>query len=242
MALPPASNDVFLREVDDELRRDQLIGFWRQWGRWLIGAVVAALAVFAGVLWWNHHRDVVAQETDKTLQGGYDLMAASNVGGAQKVFEGLKDAHGAGYRALAAFSRADLLVAKNDLKGAAAIFAGVAADSGVAKPFRDLAVVRQTSLEYDQLQPQVVIERLRPLATKDSAWLGSAGEMLAIAYLRQGRADLARQTFSLVAAGENVPDTIRQRAVQMAGGLTPASAAATPATTTPAAPTARKAS
>ena len=44
-----------------------------------------------------------------------------------------------GYRPLAKFTQADVLLQKNDLKGAAAKFAEIAADTGAAQPFRDLA-------------------------------------------------------------------------------------------------------
>lgn len=50
MALTPNTNEAFLREVDDELRRDQLLTFWERYGRALIGAIVVALALFGGYL------------------------------------------------------------------------------------------------------------------------------------------------------------------------------------------------
>ena len=88
-----------------------------------------------------------------------------------------------------------------------------------AQPFRDMALVRQTAVEYDSLQPQQVIDRLRGLADKGSPWLGSAGEMVAVAYLRQNKLKQAGQTFALVAQTDGVPESLRARAVQMAGSL-----------------------
>ncbi|MCZ3272124.1 hypothetical protein NYZ54_19320, partial [Acinetobacter baumannii] len=92
-------------------------------------------------------------------------------------------------------------------------------DSSVAQPFRDLALIRQTVAEYDTLKPQVVIERLRPIAVPANAYFGSAGELVAMAYLDSGRRDLAGQMFSQLGSTESVPETIRQRAVQMAGSM-----------------------
>src|SRR3546814_9807998 len=77
------------------------------------------------------------------------------------------------------------------LKGAAAKFASIAQDQSLAESFRDLALIRQTAAEYDSLKPDVVISRLRGLAVKGGPWFGSAGAMVALAYLRQGRRDLA---------------------------------------------------
>src|SRR3546814_20762034 len=64
-----------------------------------------------------------------------------------------------GYRAIARFTDADILLQKNDLKGAAAKFASIAQDQSLAESFRDLALIRQTAAEYDSLKPDVVISR-----------------------------------------------------------------------------------
>jgi len=125
----------------------------------------------------------------------------------------------AGYRALALFTQADLLLQKDDLKGAAAKFAAVAGDSSIGQPLRDLALIRQTAAEFDSLKPDVVVSRLRPLAVKGNPWFGSAGELVASAYLQMNKPDLAGPLFGQIARDDTVPDTIRQRAVQIAGTM-----------------------
>lgn len=216
---PPPSNNVFIREVDDELRREQLLTFWQRRGRWVIAAIVVGLALFAGYLFWQHHRETVSARQGEQLQAAFDALGNKQFAKAGQGLAPLAADGRDGYKALAIFTQADLLLQKNDLKGAAAKFASVANDASLAKPFRDLALVRQTAAEYDGLKPAVVVERLRPLAVKGSPWLGSAGEMVAVAYLNEGRRDLAGTLFAQIAAGEDVPATIRQRAVQMAGVL-----------------------
>ena len=39
----------------------------------------------------------------------------------------------------------------------------IAGDTSLPKPFRDLALIRQTALEFDSLKPEEVIARLQPL-------------------------------------------------------------------------------
>ena len=69
-----------------------------------------------------------------------------------------------------------------------------------------------------QLQPQEVIRRLGPLAGAGSAWLGSAGEMVGVAYLKMNRPDLAGPIFAADRrATSTCPASIRTRAIQMAG-------------------------
>jgi hypothetical protein len=219
LALPPKTDETFLREVDEELRRDQLAGFWTKWGLWVAVALVAALAALAGFLYWQHRQTEAAGIEGEKLQAAYDSLGANNVAAASKSLAELAGSNRDGYRALAQFTQADVLLQKNDLKGAAAKFAAIAADASLAKPFRDLALIRQTSAEYDTLKPQVVVERLRPLAVPGGPWLGSAGEMVAVAYIRQNQRPQAGTLFGQIARDPGVPETIRQRAVQMAGVL-----------------------
>ena len=231
LAITPHSDEAFLREVDEELRRDQLAGFWTRWGRWVVGGIVAALAVFAGVLYWQHYQEVAAGVEGEKLQAAYDSLGAGKFADAQAALTPIAQSDRRGYRALAIFSLADIALQKNDLKGAAALFAKVAGDTAQPDAFRNLALVRQTSAEYDALKPQVVIDRLRPLAVPGNPWFGSAGEMVAVADLRTGRRDLAGALYGQIARDDGVPQSIRQRAVQMAGLLGVDAAAAVSAPT-----------
>lgn len=219
LALPPQTDQAFLREVDEELRREQLATAWRRWGRWAIVAVVVALVALAAGLWWHQHQQSVAGEQGEQLDSAIKDLAANRFAQAQPKLATLAGADADGYRAVAKFSQADIALQKNDLKGAAAKFGEVAGDDKLSKPYRDLALVRQTLAEYDGLKPQVVIQRLGTLAVKGSPWFGSAGEMVAVAYLRIGKRDAAGKLFGELAQDENVPASIRNRAVQMASVL-----------------------
>jgi hypothetical protein len=219
LAITPPNNQAFLREVDEELRRDQLVGFWRRWGIAVAGALVLGLALLGGWLYWQHRQELAAGAEGEQLATAYEALSQNQPGKAQPTLATLSSSRRDGYRALAVATQADILLQKNDFKGAAAKFAAIAGDALVAAPMRDLALIRQTAAEFDQLKPQVVIERLRPLAVKGNPWFGSAGELVAIAYLRSGRRDLAGQLFGQIANDKDVPATIRQRTVQMAGSM-----------------------
>lgn len=219
MAQPPATSDAFLREVDDELRRDQLAAAWRRWGKIGVGAVLAGLLLFAGWLYWDHRAEQRAGVEGEKLQAAQEQLAAGPSGETDAALAELAGSDADGYRALALLAQGDQLLARGDAAGAAAKFGAIAADRSLGQPFRDLALIRQTVAQYDSLTPQAVVERLRPLVAPESPWFGTAGELTAIAYLRQGRRDLAGRLFGQIARTEGVPDTIRQRAVQMASSM-----------------------
>ena len=220
MALPPdASTEVFMREVDDEVRRDQVADFWRRWGKVLIAAVVLGLAAFAGYLYWQNRQQQAAGLQGEQMQTAFEQLAQGQLKQAEPKIAALAKSDNGAYRALAKFTQADILLQRRDLRGAAQRFGEVAGDPSIAQPFRDLALVRQTAAEFGTLRPQVVVERMRPLAVTGGAFLGSAGEMMAVSQLQLGQRAAAAQTFSRIAGDAAVPETIRQRAVQMAGVL-----------------------
>jgi hypothetical protein len=91
-------------------------------------------------------------------------------------------------------------------------------------------------MEFDTLKPDEVISRLQPLAVKDGAWYGSAGEMTALAMLKAGRRAEAARLLTAIGADKTVPAPIRGRADQLGQSL---SLSAAPAASAPAAPAAR---
>jgi hypothetical protein len=216
LAVTPNTDEAFLREVDEELRRDQLASVWTRYGRWLLGGIALALAVFGGAIYWQYHREEVAGDQGEKLQKIYDDLIAQNVAATKVPLDELAGSKIAGYRAVARFTQADLLLQNRDLKGAATKFAEVAGDASVGQPLRDLALIRQTSAEFDTLKPDVVVSRLRTLAAQGSPWFGSAGELVGAAYIKMNKPDLAAALFRQMANDETVPESIRHRATTIA--------------------------
>lgn len=219
MALSPNSNEAFMREVDEELRKDQALHIWRNYGRWIIGIVIAGLIAFGGFLYWQGHSEGHRGEEGEQLKAAFKSLSENRVQEAEAPLKELAESSSDGFATMARFTQADVLLQKNDLKGAAAIFSAVAADTGLSQEFRDLALIRQTSAEFDTMKPEQVVDRLKGLAVKGNHWFGSAGEMVAIAYMQQGKRGDAGKLFAEIAKDESVPRSIRQRAVQMAGVL-----------------------
>jgi len=221
LALPPVdtTQEAFLREVDEGLRADQAVDIWKKYGRWIVGAIVLGLLVFAGVLYFKDLNARGAGKQGEQYDEALRQIGSNKASQADPALQSLAASGQPGYRAMARFAQADVLLDKKDLKGAAAKFGEIAADTTLDKPFRELALLRQTSAEYDTLKPEVVIDRLKEMAVPESAWFGSAGEMVAGAYLKQGKRDLAGKLYGQIAKAEKAPQSVRQRAVQMAGVL-----------------------
>lgn len=227
--------DTFIREVDEEYRRDQLTSFWTRYGRWILIIVGLALVALAAFLWWREEQVKARGELSEQFSAAQQGLG---LGDAKAKAEIDRFASGdySGYTAIAKFTKATQAAENGDNAGALAIYADLSADKALPQSVRDLASVRAIRLEYDNLAPAKAIERLQPLAKPGAPWFGVAGEMLAIAYLRDGKAELAGPIFAAIANDETIPPTLRQRAQQMAASLgalpVPSVAGETPAAPT----------
>ncbi len=224
MALTPTdkragSDEAFVREVDDAVRASDLTSFWKRYGRWLLGAVVAALLAFGGYIIWQNRVQAAADKQSEQFVDAMDKLQSGDEKGAGVLLTKLAKADQSGYRAMAQLVQANIEGEKGDPKKAIAAYTKIAADASLPQAFRDLALIRQTSAEFDTLPPQTVIDRLKPLAQAGAPWFGSAGEMTAMAYIKMGKDNLAGPIFARIAKQENLPQSQRARATQMAGAL-----------------------
>ena len=115
--------------------------------------------------------------------------------------------------------QASIAMQEGRIDDAVAFYAQVAADEDAAPVLRDLASIREITANYDQRDPDEVIDRLKSLAVPGNPWFGSAGELVAMAYLEKGQRDQAGTLFGELAKSEEVPESLRSRARQMAGLL-----------------------
>ncbi len=230
MALTPQNEDAFLREVDEELRRDQMGRLWRRYGVVALVLLVLGLGALGGFLRWQSEQQKKAGRDGELLTEAIADLGQGKEAGVQAKLDTLGASPREAYRAVARLTQAAMAGGKGDIKIAIAQYKMVADQPDLPQPFRDLALVRRTALEFDTLPPAQVIERLKPLAVAGNPWFGSAGEMVAVAYIKMNKPELAGPLFAAIAKDEQVPETIRGRATRISGALG-ADAVVQPATT-----------
>ena len=234
MALPPtndqdrtdklasrkaAEQDMLLREVDEAVRQDQTAQFAQRYGKLIIAGLIVALAAFGGWLWWDSRQEGKLETGSEELVIALDELAAGNRDAADEELAALAEDGAPAAAAGAAMLRAGILIEQGENAEAGKMLFAVADNDDAPEAYRNLATIRAVAATFDTMEPQQVIERLKPLATPGTPWFGSAGELLAMAYLKQGNNDLAGPLFASIAKDEDVPQTLRSRTRQMAGML-----------------------
>ena len=191
----------------------------KRYGAWLVVAVILFLVAVAGYLYWQKKQQQKASAQSEELMAIYNDIGAGKTDAAKKKLQPLENASSDLVRSLALLTEAAIALDANDRDTALAKYKTISADNDLPDPYRDLALVRATSLEFDKLKPEEVISRMEPLTKPGNPWFGSAGELTAMAYIKQGHNDQAGRLFAAIAADKQVPETMRNRAVQIAGTL-----------------------
>ena len=211
--------EVLLREVDDAVRKEQLDSVFKRYGWSIAGALVLGLAAFGGWLYWSDHQEGQLETRSEKLIAAFDKLEAGQIEQAGKDLAGLSEDSSSATAISAKLARAGIALRDNRQAEAIDLYESIARDDNAPKPHRDLATIRAVAAQFDKLDPQAVIDRLKPLATPGNPWFGSAGELVAMAYLKQGKEELAGPLLAAIAKDEDVPQTLRSRTRQLAGLL-----------------------
>ncbi|WP_241233468.1 tetratricopeptide repeat protein [Altericroceibacterium xinjiangense] len=214
-----AEQDMLLREVDDAVRQDHYAHAAKRYGIIIIAVVVLALLAFGGWLWWRSHQNAELEASSEQLVLAMDQLQAGNGQAALERLEPVAEDGSPGAQAAATMLRAGVLLGQDNRDEAVQLFESVAADDDAPEAFRNIATIRAVSASYDTLEPEQVIERLKPLATPGNPWFGSAGELVALAYLQQGKEELAGPLLVEIARDDELPQSLRSRTRQLAGVL-----------------------
>jgi len=170
-----AQQDVLMREVDEALRQDEMLGALKRWGKPAGALIAAGLLGFAGYLWWEHSTNQAAGERGEQLTIALDRVEEGRLDPAAKQIEGLaKDGEG-GTAALAEIMRANIALQQNKKDEALRLYNAVSANADAPQPLRDLATIRGVAANFDAMAPQQVVDKLKPLAVPGNPWFGQLG-------------------------------------------------------------------
>jgi hypothetical protein len=212
-------SEIF-REIDEELRRDNLLKLWSRYGRYVVAVIVLALAVAGGIAAWRAHQLSERRAQSARFASALALAQAGKSADAATVFATI-DKEGGGYSILASFEHAALLAKAGDREKAAAAYDRIGEASGLSPTLRDLAVLLSVMQKALDANPRAAIARLAPLTAGGTPWRPTALELTAAAQLKLGDKKAALEIYKHLADDLSAPRSLRARAAEMAAALSP---------------------
>jgi hypothetical protein len=210
-------SDIF-REIDDELRRENLLRLWSRYSRHIIAAAVVLALLAGGIFAWRQH---VASERLAQANRYSTALALARQGKEQEAAKLLAELakDGGGYAVPASLQEAALLAKAGDRQGAIAAYDRLAASSGIDREYRDLAVLLAVMHRLSDGDPQKAIERVAPLTEDRNPWHAAALDLTAAAKLKAGDRGGALEIYQKLADDLAAPRELRARAAEMAAAL-----------------------
>ncbi len=206
-----APNDEFIREVDEEYRRDRIAQIWTRYNGIIIGAAALLVASVGGWRYWEHVQETRSQAAGARYEEALGLSRDPEKSQeAQAALEALAKEDGTGYGLLARFRLAAEL-GRSDPENGAAAYDALSNDSGLSPLWRDLARLRAAWLRLDGADPAKLRPLVEPMAAPGGAWRHSARELLGLSGLKAGDMDYAGRWFDEIAADRETPPALRQR-------------------------------
>ena len=204
--------DVLLREVDEELRREQLAKLWDLYGTYVLAGAAAIVIGIGGFKWWEGRKLAAAQAAGSRYEAAADLAQSGKAEEAVKAFEAIAKDGPTGYAVLASLRAAGVAAKAGKTTEAVAAYENVAANSAAEPLLRDFARLQVAALKVDAADWTEMQNRLNDLINDKNAWRYSARELLGLAAYRAGKLDEARQSFGQLVADAKVPPSIADRA------------------------------
>ena len=213
-------SDIF-REIDEELRKENLAKLWARYGQWVIVAAVLVVIGTAIGVGWRQYRQQQSAAQGTQFAAALDLVRTGKDKDAAEAFAALAQHANGGHSLLARLEEAALEARTGDAAGALTIYDQLTNDGAVDRVYRDAATLLAARTALDKGDTGGAVQRLKSLAAGSSPWRPFAIELTGFAQLKSGDTVAARKSFQQLADDPNAPAGARQRAAQMIAALNP---------------------
>lgn len=194
-----------MREIEDDMRQQRLQNFWIENRAWIVGGVILAIVMTAGMSFWRQHT------LNKNALATYELFQAMDKGDEAALSALAADGKGT-HGGLAALLAAGLHAQKGETAEAAALYDKVAATRGLDRVYRDLAALLSVSQRLDTAEPAPLHAALKPLLNEKNIWRFTAMELQALLFAREGKMKEAVDVLADLSAQAQAPAETRARA------------------------------
>ena len=201
----------FIREVDEELRRERLKQLWDRYGTWVLLGALTIIAAVAGHQLWQSWKASQAAEAGARYERALALVADSKINEAEAAFRTIAEEGTAGYRTLARLQLAGLAAREGRPDEAVKLYDEIA-EGGADDALRDYARLRAAMLRLGVAPRAEIDARIGPLLEAQNPWRHAAREVAALAAWKAGDTVAARRHLSANLGDPGTPRGLRQRA------------------------------
>ncbi len=209
-------NDVFLKEIEADVKNDQIKSLWDKYGLVIILAVAVILTAavsFETFKSWNAKRN---QELSNAYAVAVSLQSQGRTAESLDILQNLaKSSHGV-YGDVAKLQIANIYFEQGKNTEAADILEQMIHSRRANQQMKEIATIKLASYMLDSDTPSDEITALlQPLTAENGNWANIAHEMLAMLAIRDGDMDKAKKEYEAILNSDKVQDSLKSRAQDM---------------------------
>ena len=209
--------DEFLNEVENDIRQEKLLMFWRRYGKAIIAAVTSVVIFVGGYNLWAYHDYNQRLKMSEKLSAATDLIDKGEKEKAVNLLNSLAQENNKAYGHLALFQKAGILLKKGEIeekKEAIAVYHQLAGNKDMDPLWRDLAALLEimTQMDGKEYNSEVLITQLNALTEDQNPWRYFAREMKGVLLQGQGKNSEAAEIFARLVQDNQTPSGISMRA------------------------------
>ena len=209
-------SDIF-REVEEEVRQERLQKWWKKYGNYVVAGVSILVIGVAGWKLWERYDLQQRMKASTEMESAAQMSAAGASDMAAEAYGKIAKKAPSGYALVAELNQADELAAANHINEAVAIYMKIAEKDKAG--LGDVARMRAAWAQGDSISTEQLKTLLAPLNDGKSKWRFMARELLAYRAWHDNHPAEALKQFSALAADNDAPAAIRQRAEAVASML-----------------------
>ena len=185
--------DSLLREVDEELRREQMQKIWERYNGLILGTAALIVLAVGGYKYLQTARLTAAEAAGAEFAAAIKLDDDKKADEASKAFEKIAQSGPEGYASLAKLHLAGAQAKAGKSVDALATYESLAKDARADELLKSFAQLQAASLRLGEAGFTEIQNRLTPLAGDGGAYKTSARELLGLSAFKAGKLDEARK-------------------------------------------------
>lgn len=213
----PDYTDAFINEVSEEVKNDNFKELWNRYGLLIIAIVAVAVCgavSFERIKSWRLQHNQMTTETYMDAAHKQDNPEAM-IAALQKINQ---SDHGI-YGDFARLQIANVLFEQQKDEEAMAMLEALTKDPQVNTEVRQIALVKYATYKVDVMSKQELTNLLQPVLDANNSWTPLANDLLAMAAIREGDLQTAREIYTKLLTVKDLPDSFKSKIQEMMSSL-----------------------
>ena len=210
------STDILFQEINEEIKNEKIMAFWKKYGLYALILVVVALTIavsYESIVAWKNKKaqtwsDTYAYAFNLQIQGNYDKSIA--------VFQEMADKNDGIYRDFSLLQIANIYLEQDKVNEAMTTLQKIIDNDDANPNLKNVALIKLVSYKLENAPAEEINKLLEPIINANNVWTNVALELKAMLAIRENDLATAKDLYSqILNSGANLQESMKTRAQDM---------------------------